>query len=118
MGIMDHTYFIRSLREKEFKDIVELSSRTDECGYLSEEILSEYLKDNVNCSFTLSFSAGDGKKKVIGFHIVKVEDHNAYIKFSALDKEFSNMGVGFSEMLKDHVCSEVARKGKEFVTNV
>ncbi|KKL76323.1 hypothetical protein LCGC14_1746480 [marine sediment metagenome] len=131
MGIMDRTYFIRSLRESNFEDVVKLGNVVIGDNYLStkelESILKKSTKEGVNCSFVLSLNEGDGQERVIGFRLTyapgqwidsypfKLSPEEwgfdptkvAYMKSNILDKEFR--GKGFGRMLLDKAIATTKR---------
>jgi len=134
MGIMDHTYSIRFLREKDFKSITSLGDKIFGKDYITEEemevILKRSLKDGRNCSFTLYFNEGDGTlERLIGFRLTYapgtwIEDYPlelhpeewgpepsnvAYFKCNALEEEFR--GKAFGRMLLDKSVGELRRMG-------
>lgn len=135
MGIMNHTYNIRFLREEEFEDIVELGAKVHGENYMSVEELHNVLEKSKlggsNCSFTMALNKGDGVECLIGFRLTYAPgnwldsfdcqispelwgfdpDKVAYLKSNTLDAEFR--GSGFGRMLLDRSIAECKRMGAE-----
>lgn len=137
MGIMDRTYNIRFLQEKDFESIMEMGDRIFGDNYLTYDDLKDILKKSVkgdrNCSFTLTLNEGDGLERLVGFRLTYapgqwVDSYDpdlelnpdlwgfdpekvAYMKSNCLDVEFRRKGFG--RMLLDRAIAETRRMGAE-----
>ena len=137
MGVMDRTYNITFLQEKDFEAVIKLGNDIFGDNYLTQNDLKDILKKSVNngrnCSFTLTLNEGDGVERLIGFRLTYspgqwIDSYDpdlelssdmwgfdpekvAYMKSNALDKEFR--GQGFGRMLLDHAVAATRRMGAE-----